>query len=164
MKNTDDQIKYCFDTSAFIDSWRRYYSPKIIEDLWEQLGMLMDSGEILVPREVMNELKVNKDDLWAWFKKHESCVKTYTATEILIVKTLVNKYKKLSYIDSTKPFHADPFVVAFGKTKNLTVVTWERGANGSTTKPKIGDLCNELGVKFIDVHTFIQEKGWKFKA
>lgn len=55
---------------------------------------------------------------------------------------------------------ADPFVIATAQVRRLTVVTEEQG--GSPTKPKIPSVCAALGVRCIDVLTFLREQGWSF--
>lgn len=162
MMNLLPKSKYCFDTSAFIDSWRRFYTPSIFPTLWEQLSELMKSGQIVVPKEAEKEIVAGNDELKTWFKFSNSCVRAYTLAQLKIVTEIVNKYPKVSQYNKIKPIHADPFVVALAKIENATVVTWE-GSNGSKDNPRIPDLCKEFEVECCNMIGFFEKEGWSFK-
>ena len=40
--------KYCFDTSAILDAWVRYYPPDVMPDLWEKIAEMIDNNEIIL--------------------------------------------------------------------------------------------------------------------
>lgn len=154
---TDKQTKnkYCFDTSVFVNAWRRNYRPKSFACLWDHLGELMKSGIIFVPEEVPKEIGVGTDDLVAWFKKYKSCITPTTLKQIELVKSMVNKYPLLSEYKSSKVYSADTFVVATAKTNNYIVVT-EEIKDGNKDKPKIPVLCKENSVECCNLSTFFE--------
>lgn len=153
--------KYCFDSSAFINSWVLYYPPQSFSILWENITTLITEGRIIVCKEAEKEILAGNDDLVPWFKKNKSCVQPYTDEQIKTVATIVNKYPKVSQYHKIKPQHADPFVVALAKAENAIVVTWE-GANGSTINPSIPVLCKEFKVECCNMVGLIQREGWIF--
>jgi hypothetical protein len=56
---------------------------------------------------------------------------------------------------------ADPFVIAVAQLRSATVVTGE-GSDGTTNRPKIPYVCDDLGVgcfRFLDV---IKAENWVF--
>lgn len=159
----EDQSKrnYCFDTSAFTDSWRRYYKPNSFRIIWDRIGELIKEGRILVPEEVKKEIGAGKDELITWFKQYHSNVAPVTAEQIAIVSEIVNKYPLVSQYKKPRAYHADPFVVALGKTTSTTVVTYEK-RNSSNDHPAVPDLCKEYGVECCSLADFFENEGWEF--
>lgn len=162
MTSQETTSKYCFDTSAFVDSWRRFYNPSVFPTLWDKLSELMNDGRIIVPKEAEKEILAGNDDLKTWFKSNNTCVQPYTENQLKIVTAIVNKYPKVSQYHKPRPVHADPFVVALAKVENAIVVTWE-GPNGSTTNPSIMDLCREYNVHCYNMVKFFESERWSFK-
>lgn len=160
MSNHSETI-YCFDTSAFINSWHRYHTPKVFPAIWEKISELVKSGRIIVCKEVQKEINNGNDDLKTWFRSVNSCVQPYDTTQFGIVAAIVNKYPKVSHYNKPKPVHADPFVIALAKVKNATVVTWE-GGGGDPLNPKIPSLCKENGVDSCNMIQFFEKEGWTF--
>lgn len=153
---------YCFDSSAFIDTWRRYYPQKHFPTLWEGISSLISEGRIVVPKEAEKEIIAGNDELKAWFKQNLMCVKPYTQEQIVVVSEIVNKYPRVSQYNKVKPIHADPFVVALAKIDGATVVTWE-GPNGSTDNPHIPDLCKEYQIPVVSMLGVFENEEWYFK-
>lgn len=161
--NLTPATKYCFDSSAFIDSWRRYHRPSILPTLWDQLlPGLIEKGRIIVPKEAEKEILAGNDELKTWFKSYKQCVQVYTPEHLKITSEIVNKYPKVSQYKKTKPLHADPFVVAVAKVENAVVVTWE-GLNGSKDNPSIPELCREYTVEYHNMVELFEKEGWSFK-
>ncbi|MDO8571902.1 MAG: DUF4411 family protein [bacterium] len=157
----NEKIKYCLDSSAFIDSWRRYYPPKVFPTLWEGLSELIVSGRIIVCKEAEKEIMNGNDELKTWFKLNKKCVVPYDNNQLVIVSEIVNKYPKVSQYNKPRPAHADPFVVALAKARNATVVTWE-GLNGSSDNPAIPNLCREYQVSWCNMVDLCEREGWSF--
>ncbi|MGH9781246.1 MAG: DUF4411 family protein [Candidatus Acidiferrales bacterium] len=47
------------------------------------------------------------------------------------------------------------------KARRLTVVTAEK-ASGNLTKPKIPDVCKDLGISCIEIIDFFRTQRWKW--
>ncbi len=155
------KTKYCLDSSAFIDSWRRYHPPKVFPTLWDGLSELVATGQVIVCKEVEKEIMAGNDELKAWFKLNKKCVVPYDSKQLAIVSEIVNKYPKVSQYHKIRPAHADPFVVALAKAENATVVTWE-GPNGSLVNPQIPDLCKEYKIGYVNMVELCEREGWSF--
>ena len=54
----------------------------------------------------------------------------------------------------------DPWVIALARERELTVVTAEK-ASGTLAKPKIPDVCHDLGIPCIEIIDFFRRQGWK---
>lgn len=161
MSENPKNTVYCFDSSAFIDSWRRYYRPDTFKELWDRIGNRIENGSILVPDEVKKEIGSGNDTLVNWFKSYHKYVVPVSEDQIDVVRDIVNKYPAVSQYKKPRPYHADPFVVAVAKNRACTVVTYE-GNNGSTHHPKIPGLCKEFGVTCCSVADFFEKEGWLF--
>jgi hypothetical protein len=149
---------YCFDTSAFLQCWARYYPEDVFTGLWDKINMLA-GNRIIAPEEVRFEIEKKDDGLHEWVKARphlfvpldgaiQQAAKDVLATYPLLVKA------------SAQRTQADPFVIAVAQVRKITVVTEERG--GQVNKPKIPFVCSQLGVRCIDVVQFIREQGWTF--
>lgn len=158
------QKKYCFDTCAFVDSWHRYYSPKVFSALWDNLVECIEKDEIIIPKEVYKEVMVGKDEIANWLKKSKKCIYPYSTEQFKTVTKILSKYPQVSqYHKPTRPNHADPFVVALAHETESTVVTWEV-PNGSSSNPSVPTLCKEFGIKCHSMLSFLEEKGWQFST
>lgn len=62
-------MAYCFDTSAFLECWTRYYPPDIFPGLWDKLSDLAAYKQIVAPEEVRRELEKQEDDLTLWVQQ-----------------------------------------------------------------------------------------------
>ncbi len=161
MPDETPKIKYCFDTSAFVNGWRRHYKPRSFSTLWDHIGEMMQKGLIVVAEEVPKEIGAGTDDLVSWFKQYKSCVMPVTQEQLNIVSDIVNKYPLISEYKSSKIYSADTFVVAIAKINKCTVVTYEK-PDGNKVKPKIPALCKEHFVECCDLATFFEKEGMTF--
>jgi len=57
---------------------------------------------------------------------------------------------------------ADPFVIALARVHGGVVVT-EETQSRNLTKPKIPDVCDSMGVPWLNLMGFVQEQGWVFR-
>lgn len=61
-------MAYCFDTSALLQCWARYYPVDVFPGLWDRLDRMIEGGEILCPDEVGREIAKKDDGLNEWVK------------------------------------------------------------------------------------------------
>lgn len=158
----DGATRYCFDSSAFINSWRRHYPIKSFRPLWDKFDELIRDDRLIMPKEAAKEILNGNDELIKWFKEHIGCVRPYTVEQIQIVSEIVNKYPKVSHYSKVKPVHADPFVVALAKTENIVVITYEK-YGGSKENPSIGALCQEFKVDCDSMIGFFERENLSFQ-
>lgn len=162
MIEESEKSKYCFDTSALINSWRLYYRPNLFGGLWERIGDGIMSGRILIPDEVRKEVGDGKDPLISWLKQYQKYIVPLSQEQIEIASNIVNKYPLASKYKKPRPHHADPIVIAVASLYSCTVVTYE-GLNGDKKNPAIPDLCNEYGVECLSMSGFFEKEGLSFK-
>lgn len=61
-------MAYCFDTSALLQCWARYYPADVFPGLWDRLDAMIPPGELVAPDEVGREIAKQDDGLNAWVK------------------------------------------------------------------------------------------------
>jgi hypothetical protein len=164
---------YCLDANVLIQAWQKYYSPKFCPDYWEILNELGKKGRVFIPEEVKNEIVVpdspekTEDDLSKWIKR--SSIPIHKPTEKVIScwqKILqTNPLHKL-LVDNIKGRSlADPWVISHAMSMNATVVTKENIETALNTKRiKIPNVCQNMGIRWIDDFEFVKELGIKFSC
>lgn len=155
-----EKKKYIFDANCFIEPWNKFYSYTFFKPYWDEaIKSLCGDGLILIQREIYDEIFKKDDKLSRWFKQ----------CNFSIIETDVDTTREVSQIneqfqglvkESKGRSLADPFVIAIAKREKATVVTMED--NGSASKPKIPYVCHALGVRSINLYSFIEESGIKF--
>jgi hypothetical protein len=150
---------HCFDTSAFLQCWTRYYPLDVFPGLWEKLNDYAAHQAIVCPEEVRYEIEKKEDRLHEWVKARPYLFVPLdeqiqrAAAAILAAHPLLVK-------PSRQRTQADPFVIAVAQVRKIPVVTEERG--GSATRPKIPSVCAALGFPCMTVVEFIRSQGWTF--
>lgn len=159
--------KYCLDANVLIQAWQKYYSPKFCPDYWKTLDELGAKGILFLPQVVHEEITRTDDDLATWLKgsripvhkldgEVSECLKLIYATDP-IHQYLVDNTKQRSL--------ADPWVIAHAMKEKACVVTKENKENAANTKRiKIPNVCDNMGVRWIDDFKFIEELNIQFRC
>ncbi|HCY77516.1 MAG TPA: DUF4411 domain-containing protein [Ignavibacteriales bacterium] len=159
--------KYCLDTNVLIEAWQKYYSPKFCPDYWDILNELGSKGIIFIPEAVNEEIIRTEDELSAWLKK--STIPIYSITES-VQKCLQNIFAKdplhKNLVDNIKSRSlADPWVIAHALNESAIVVTKENKETALNTKRiKIPNVCDNMGVRWINDFDFVSELNIKFSC
>ena len=152
---------YSIDTSALLDGWVRYYPPDIFPSLWTNLEFLIDTQKLIAIEEVLVELKKKDDEVYKWAYKHHHMFMPIDNQIQTAVSNILNDYERL--VDTSKNRSTcDPFVIALAQVTGCVVVTGER-ATGNLKKPRIPDVCVELGIESINLLQLIRKEGWIFR-
>jgi hypothetical protein len=152
----ENNWKFSFDTSAFIDSWRRYYPKDVFPSLWLFINELIQNGVIISNYIVKQELDYQEDDLAEFCNQFKEIfilpdvhIQEYVSS-LLIHPDLEQWRTSGNHI-------ADPFVVALGKVYNLSVVSYE---NDRKTKNSIPVACKILGVPHLSFLEFLRKENF----
>src|SRR6266496_4270053 len=144
-------MPFCADTSAWMDGWQRYYPQDVFPSLWAKLEEPISSGQIVSSEEVYVELKKKADDLHDWIKGHKNMLVPLSEQIQRRSSELLIEYPRL--VDTLRGRSmADPFVIATALELGAVVVTGEI-LTGKLDKPRIPDVCQAKGVRWI---TFLQ--------
>lgn len=152
---------YSVDSSALIDGLERYYPEANFPALWARVDELVAAGRFLISDEVLDEVTRKDEPAKVWCEDRKDTIVVPTDAEVIsAVKDVLADYPLL-----VKGFkgrnRADPFVIGVGQVRSCVVVTGE-GPDGTSNKPKIPYLCNELGLRCIRFTDLIREEGWQF--
>lgn len=151
-------MAYSIDTSAFLDAWVRYYPPDVFPGIWEQMDRAAKNGIVKSSDEVLRELSKKDDGAHDWIKAHTEMVIPLDNEIERHVQEIMSRYPRL--VDSKKGRSGgDPFVIAVARVKNLTVITGENGT-GNIAIPRIPDVCDDLGIRWLRMLDFFREQRW----
>lgn len=153
-------MSYVFDTSALVGAWVRSYPPDLFPRVWEEMQQLCEAGRLLVPEEVLDELRVQDDNLLAWVKARADGMVAPTSRALMLEARAVLADHPFLTKTGTGRGRADPFVVALASIRGLPVVTQEQG--GSAAKPRIPYVCQQRGVGCMGMLEVIRAEGWRF--
>lgn len=159
--------KYCLDANVLIQAWQKYYSPKFCPDYWKILSGLGETGQIFIPELVYDEITRTEDDLAEWLKGSKIPISKISESVAICLQKVyaaapVHKY----LVDNTKARSlADPWVIAHALHENATVVTKEEKVTAlNTTRIKIPNVCDNMGIRWINDFQFIEELAIKFQC
>ncbi len=156
---------YCIDANVLIQAWQKYYSPKICPSYWDILNELGERSKIFLPQMVYEEITRTEDDLADWLKNSNISIKKNDSVVIECLRKIydVNPLHKF-LVDNTKQRSlADPWVIAHAIKEKAIVVTKEnKETAGNSTKIKIPNVCDNMGVRCIDDFQMIQELNIQF--
>jgi len=157
--------KYCLDANVLIQAWQKYYNPKFCPDYWNILNELGKQDRIFIPELVYEEIIRTEDDLSKWLKASKIPIKKISEPVTICLQRIYSSgpiHKNL--VDNTKARSlADPWVIAHSIHENATVVTKEEKVTAlNTNKIKIPNVCDNLGVRWINDFQFIDELDIKF--
>lgn len=152
-------MAFCFDTSAILDAWVRYYPPDVFPTIWVRMDQAATTGQIFVIDEVVTELKHKDDGIHKWIDSRESMIVPIDDGIQSYLVGIMTRYPKL--VDTRRSRSGcDPWVIALARARGFSVVTAEK-ASGNLTRPKIPDVCKDLAVPCIEVVEFFRKQGWR---
>jgi len=157
--------KYCLDANVLIQAWQKYYNPKFCPDYWKVLIELGKQGKIFIPAAVYDEITKTEDDLSKWLKLSNIPIAEISGPVTLSLRKVYESnpvHKNL--VDNIKGRSlADPWVIAHALHENATVVTKEEKVTAlNSTKIRIPNVCQNMGIRCINDFQFIDELDIKF--
>lgn len=150
---------YSFDSSAFINPFRRYYPQDLFPKFWDAVAERIASGEIIASEVVRDEIDEKDDQLKTWVRGQSGLFMQVDEKQQDEVAKILGRFPNWVDIESSKN-NADPFVIALAKANGLVVVSDE--INGSEQNPKIPFVCRQVGVSHLRVIEFIRTIGLRF--
>lgn len=158
---------YCLDANVLIQAWQKYYSPIFCPEYWDILNELGIQERIFIPEIVQEEITRTEDDLSKWLKESKIPVRKISEQVTKCLQSIYSKnprHKQL--VDNTRNRSlADPWLIAHAINENATVVTKENKETAANSKRiKIPNVCENMGVNWIDDFQFIKEIGINFNC
>lgn len=159
--------KYCLDANVLIQAWQKYYSPKFCPDYWQLLNEIGEKDKIFMPEVVYDEITRTDDELSAWLKNSKIPIRKINEPVTKCLQTIYSNNPLHKYlVDNTKSRSlADPWVIAHAINENAIVVTKEEKVTAlNSTKIKIPNVCDNMGVHWINDFQMIEELNIIFKC
>ncbi len=159
--------KYCLDANVLIQAWQKYYNPKFCPDYWKILVELGKNGKIFIPELVYEEIVRTEDDLSKWLKGSKIPInKISEPGTICLQKIYAADPTHKNLVDNTKARSlADPWVIAHALHENASVVTKEEKVTAlNSNRIKIPNVCDNMGIRWINDFQFIDELDIKFQC
>lgn len=156
--------KYCLDANVLIQAWQKYYNPKFCPDYWNILIVLGKNETIFIPELVYEEVVRTDDDLSKWLKSSNIPIANISESVTKHIRKILEDYPLL--VDNTKARSlADPWVIAHAISENATVVTKEEKVTALYSKKiKIPNVCDNIGIRWMNDFQFIEEVDIKFQC
>ena len=159
--------KYCLDANVLIQAWQKYYNPNFCPDYWTILIELGIQERIFIPELVYEEIIRTEDELSKWLKASKIPIKKITEPVTICLQKIYSAdpvHKNL--VDNINGRSlADPWVIAHSIYENAVVVTKEEKITALSSKRiRIPNVCDNMGVRWINDFQFIQELDLKFKC
>lgn len=163
--------KYLLDSNIFIQAHRMYYPFDVVPSFWNKILELSNKGIILSIDKVKKEIcdTSNPDQLSTW------CENTLDSSFFADSTTCVDIYSQIAnwthasthFLQSAKDEFlatdlADPWLIAYAKKNNLTIVTLETSQPERRNKIKIPQPCIHFGVKYLSPIEMFREMGESF--
>lgn len=153
-------MRYSIDTSAILEGWKRHDPPDVFPGLWTKVDQLIALGDLIASEEVLEELRRQDDDVFAWASKRPAMFCAIDERIQLAVADLLRAHPRL--VDTRRHRSgADPFVIALASIERCTVVTAEPGT-GRLHRPNIPDVCAAAGIPCVTLLQLFREQRWVF--
>ncbi len=166
---------YVLDANVYIEAFQHYYAPDLAPGFWDHLEHLARNGTIYSPIEVLKELTERDDELARWAEGVADILFREPDDEVVRCFQRIANSVRRDY----EPHHvevflggADPWVIAHAWAKNDIVVTherlrdvhWDRKRRKITTKVKIPNVCDMLGVRHMQVFDFLRSSNMRLRS
>lgn len=151
---------YSFDTSSILNGRRDLLPPEVFPTLWSNVEQMIAGGSIRSVDVVLEELSRRDDDAHTWAKTQ---VALFVPLDLQIQQAtsrILAVHSKLLGRGGGRN-GADPFVIGLAIAYGGCVVT-EETASGRIEKPRIPDVCEALGVPWVNLIGFVSQQSWTF--
>lgn len=158
---------YISDTSSLV-KLNRNNPLDVFPSIWKNLEILVSNNRLIAPKEVLNEINQNDDQLSKWAKSQKGMFIEPTPKQIGFVKNILRDYP--SILDVDRKYDADPWVIALAlemathPQKTLftikRIVVTEEKLRGN--KVRIPLICEKNSIESIDIITLFRIEDWKF--
>jgi len=154
---------YCLDTNVLIQPWNKHYSMDLCPEYWEIIESLAREGTVFCTHEVRREIEKMDDGLKAWIKARPFLIREVNDSVQVYLRRILARFDRL--VDTIKDRSmADPWVIAHAWEAGAVVVTKEIATPPGARKIRIPDVCDQLGLPWMNEFEFLRAIGVKFSA
>ncbi len=156
-----DQIVYSMDASSLIEAYHSYPFD-IFPSLWDKLEELIKSDRLKM-FELVFDYEVKDEEIKEWCKEKELDSYIRIATD----QVDQNKAQILTPLlvdPDTGDSGGDPWVIALAQDLQNGVVVTQEKISRNKDKPKIPNVCDDLGIECIDILGLMRKEKWIFDS
>lgn len=158
--------RYCLDANVLIQSWQKYYNPRICPQYWSVLSELGRENRIFVPQAVYEEILRGEDDLADWLHRLSHIpVEPVTEAIALALRRVYDFHPShRTLVDNARGRSlADPWLVAHAFAEGAIVVTKEEKVTAlNAARIKIPNVCDNMGIRWMNDFDFVADVGLQF--
>lgn len=153
---------YCFDTNVLIDCANKRYPKSAFPKMWGLFEELIGEGPLIAPDSVLKELERHDDELFRWAAAQRRMWVPFDGRQDNTLVQMASAFPPLTRPVGSRgaASETDQLVVAVAHVRDCLVVSHE--SRGSSSKPKIPELCARFRVTQIGILDVILEEGWVF--
>ena len=157
------QIVYVMDASSLIEAYHSYPMGNFLS-LWDKFENLIKNDRLKMPELVFDD-EVKDAGIKEWCK--EKKLKPYIRLTINYidqykVRNILSKYPTLINSKTGKS-GGDPWIIALAQDFQNAIVVTQESPSGNKDKPKIPNVCKDLGIECIKIVDLIKKENWIFK-
>lgn len=166
--------KFLIDANAFMTPHLQFYPFDFAEAFWNQMESHIEAGSVVILDMVKDEVLSGNDLLQEWMKeltigeyvdhRQQEIVNKYGE----ILTSIQNNpcYKESALHEWSKNKVADAWLIATAAVKGYTLITFEKGNDGLSSKnpskkAKIPDIAAEFGVHTENLFYMMRSLGFK---
>ena len=154
---------YLLDANVFIRSKNLEYNFDLCPGFWDALSQLNCDGKAFTVDKVYDEIKKGDDDLPVWMaeQKNKYILENKDNSQVGSLKSITTVVNSLDYSDAEKQrfFNsADYFLIASAMSVKATIVTHEKKVPEDSAKIKIPNICDAIGVDYIDLYQMLRRE------
>jgi uncharacterized protein DUF4411 len=156
---------FVLDSNTFIEAKQRYYAFDVCPGFWQALVWQYGQGKVVSIDRVRNELTDFDDELktWALTTMPDGCFFDTDMDPLLDAyrEAIAWVMAQVQFTDAAKAEfadtdNADAWVIAFAKAMDATVVTHEKPNPNVKRRVPIPNVCNALGVPYVDTFQMLR--------
>lgn len=161
-----DPARYAIDTNVIVsflgDGESEHYPMDVFRPQWEFLESAMKGGRVVAPLAVETELErwnKNVAAMKGWLHDHKYLFHDIDSdAQLEGAKRIVNTYPAYG---TSMNYLGDLEVMAFAMARRLTVISLEaKATQHSAKKPKIPNVCEEFGIRWVNLSGFLRAEGF----
>lgn len=160
-------MAYLLDANVFIQAKRHHYRFSTFPCFWDWIAAKHAAGVAFSVKAVQDEILAGGDDLATWISSIPSAFLPPDADTVAAAATVsawvqdpLPGYTAAAV--STFFSKADYWLIAHATAHRHTIVTHEMPEPNRPSKVKIPDVCNGLGVSWINTFDLLVTEGARF--
>ncbi|MBN1459470.1 MAG: DUF4411 family protein [Armatimonadetes bacterium] len=157
------------DANVFIEAKKRYYAFGICPGFWDSLCWCHQQSSVYSVDRVKDELTAYADELAEWATSSVSPAAFVDTTDAATVQAYAEAMRWVQaephYLQTARAEFADKadaWIIAAAKARGMILVTHEVSEPARRNRVKIPDVCNGLGIEWMDSFTMLSELRTQF--